>query len=83
MMIFAYIYDYNDELYRSPCFDTRDELTDYASRIMANDEKAKCMEVYRDGFYEESVDFDELRDRALLDGYTLPIHQKMLKKAGM
>ena len=82
-MYFAYVYDYNNELYRSPEFESFDALTDYAADLVANDENAKRMEVRRDGVYQGEMDFDEQRDRALLDGYELPIHRKMLEKAGL
>lgn len=82
-MYFAYVYDYNNELYRFPTFDTFDELTDYAADLVANDENAKNMEVFQDGAYRGEMDFDEQRDRALLDGYELPIHKKMLAKEGL
>ena len=79
-MVFAYVYDYNDELYRQPSFDTFDALTDYGAELTANDENAKRMEVYQDGAYRGEMDFDEMRDRALLNGYELPIHRKMLAR---
>lgn len=82
-MYFAYVYDYSNELYRSPTFDSFDKLTDYAADLVANDENAKSMEVYQDGAYRGGMDFDEQRDRALLDGYELPIHKKMLEREGL
>ena len=82
-MYFAYVYDYDNELYRSPAFDTFDELTDYAARLVAEDENARRMEVRQDGAYRGEMDFDEQRDRALLDGYGLPIHRKMLERKGL
>lgn len=79
-MFFAYVYDYNDELYRQPTFDTLDALTDYGAELMGNDENAKYMEVFQDGAYRGEVKFDELRDRAILNGYELPVHRKMLAR---
>lgn len=79
-MLFAYVYGYDDQLLRMPTFKSFDKLTDYGAEVCGNDENAKYMEVYRDGHYEGTVDFDVERDRALLNGYELPVHRKMLAK---
>ena len=63
-------------------FRSTNSLTDWAAELMANDERATIMEVEQDGKVVSRIDFEEQRDKAMLNGYILPVHEKMLVKAG-
>ena len=77
------VYGYENELviYKR-AFKTTAQVTDYGAELCANDEKARCMEVLKDNKVVGGVDFDEQRDKAMLNGHILPVHEKMLTKVG-
>ena len=81
-MFNAKVYGYEGEVYLDRHFATMDALLDFGADLMGTNEYSKEMDVYQDGVKVGHVDFDEQRDRAMLDGYILPIHEKMLVKAG-
>lgn len=80
-MFNAKVYGYDDELYLDRHFATYNALLDFGADLMGTNEYAKSMDVYQDGAKVGSVDFDKQRDRAILNGYELPIHRKMLSRA--
>ena len=76
-MFNAKVYGYEGELYLDRHFATFDALTDFGAELMGSNEYAKKMDVYQDGVYVGNTNFDMLRDKALNEGYILPIHKKM------
>lgn len=59
-------------------FRSTNSLTDWAAMLMANDERATIMEVEQGGKVVSRIDFEEQRDKAMLNGYILPVHKKRL-----
>ena len=80
-MLTAHVYgkDEFDEVHVRK-FRSTGRLTDWAAELMANDERATIMEVEQDGKVVSRIDFDEQRDKAMLNGYILPVHKKRLAK---
>ena len=76
------VYGYeNEEPIETKRFRSNGKLTDYLADVCGMNEKAKCAEV-TDGTNVGHVDFDKQRDKAMLDGYILPVHEKRLLATG-
>ena len=77
----ATVYGYKGEVIANKTFRSYERLTDYLADVCGNDEHAQCAEV-TDGTNVGHVDFDKQRDKAMLDGYILPVHEKRLLATG-
>ena len=76
-MFTAKINGYDGAILATKRFRSQARMEDYLADVMGSDEHAKDVDIERDGRIVGHVDFDELRDRALLNGYILPVHRKM------
>ena len=75
----ATVYGYKGEVIANKTFRSHERLTDYLADVCGNDEHAQRAEV-TDGTNVQHVNFDEQRDKAVLNGYILPVHKKRLAK---
>ncbi len=75
------VYGYENNVYVECKFRSFEKLSDFGAKLAGNDEQAKEMHIYKGGAEVGFVDFDVLRDKALAEGHTLPIHEKMVANA--
>lgn len=78
MKIQAIVYDYSDNVINSHTSKSLDIISDIISDYVATCGYAKQCSVKIDGITRDTIRFDELRDRALLEGYILPVHEQMI-----
>lgn len=75
------VFDYEGHGLYDRRFRSKGRLTDWLADLTCNDEHAKWADVFNAaGAIVEQVMFDEQRDKAMLDGYILPVHKKRLAK---
>ena len=78
-MLHAMVFDYEGHTLHERKFRSNAKLQDWAADLIANDADAKWMDVFNPaGAIVGQVKFDELRDKAALDGYILHVHKKRL-----
>lgn len=76
-MITTKVYDEHGKLIESKRFRSFNRMTDYAAEVTGCMLKAARI-VVNDGTQEGVIDCWKERDRAVANGYELPVHREML-----
>lgn len=75
------VYDEHGKLIETRKFRTFDKMTDYNAAIVGCMLDAATIQV-DNGSEVSTVDCWQLRDKAVVDGYELPVHRQMLARDG-
>lgn len=76
-MIYASVYDKHENLIASKRFKSFERMTDYASGVVGSMIEAATIKVDNNGEHAV-IDCWQLRDKAIANGYELPVHRQML-----
>lgn len=75
------VLDGKGELIESRRFRTFEETADYSSDVVGCLFEAHTIHI-SDGHNSSVIDCWQLRDRAVIDGYELPVHKTLLERSG-